>query len=78
MTQKEYREVIEKMRKDKKDNIQVVYGGRRFGTEGMVIKDYISKDKIREKIKELSKTQDFKVGLENYTIRILEELLEEN
>ena len=37
----------------------------------------ISKDEVREKIKELSKAQDFKVGLENYTIKILKELLEE-
>ena len=39
--------------------------------------DYISKDKIKEKIKELSKTQAYKVGLEEYTIKILNELLEE-
>ena len=38
---------------------------------------FISKDKIREKIKELSKTQAYKVGLEEYTIKILKELLEE-
>lgn len=40
-------------------------------------KDYISKDKIKDKIKELSKTQAYKVGLEEYTIKILQELLEE-
>ena len=39
--------------------------------------NYISKDKIKEKIKELSKTQAYKVGLEEYTIKILNELLEE-
>lgn len=39
--------------------------------------DYISKDEVREKIKELSKAQDFKVGLENYTIKILKELIGE-
>ena len=37
----------------------------------------ISKDEVREKIKELSKAQDFKVGLENYTIKILKELIGE-
>ena len=41
------------------------------------LNNYISKDKIRKKIEELSETQDFKVGLENYTIKILKELLEE-
>ena len=40
-------------------------------------KENISKDRIREKIKELSKTQAYKVGLEEYTIKILNELLEE-
>ena len=55
--------LIEKLQKeieerDKKDNIQVVYGGRRFGTEGMVVKDYISKDKIKEKLKELEKQKE--------------------
>ena len=50
--------------------------------EELIIQDYvqenfISKDKIREKIKEVSKTQAYKVGLEEYTIKILQELLEE-
>ena len=39
--------------------------------------NFVCKDKIREKIKELSKTQAYKVGLEEYTIKILNELLEE-
>ena len=47
-------------------------------TKMELINDFISKDKIREKIKELRKTQDFKVGLENYAIKILQELLKEN
>ena len=43
----------------------------------IVENDFIEKDRIREKIKELSKTQAYKVGLEEYTIKILKELLEE-
>ena len=39
---------VEELKKEKRDNLMVVYGGRRFGTEGMVVKDYIRKDKIRE------------------------------
>ncbi len=38
------------------------------------LEDYITKDKIREKIKELNKNRDMISG--GYTISILEELLE--
>lgn len=44
-------------------------------TEEHIKLNFISKDKIKDKIKELSKTQAFKVGLEEYTISILEDLL---
>lgn len=63
---------IEELKKDNIDNIQVIYGGRRFGTERMVLKDYISKDKIRE----LLKSKDIELtGVISY--RELEKLLEE-
>ena len=42
----------------------------------IVKRHYVSKDEIRDKIKELSKGTAYKVGLEDYTIRILNELLE--
>lgn len=68
--------LVEKQQKEierlKKDNIQVIYGGRRFGTEGMVVKDYISKDKIREKIKEIHNKGTFDAEI------VLTKLLEEN
>ena len=51
-------EVVLKALEDKKDNMQVIYGGRRFGTEGMVVKDYISKDKIKEKIEKYRKKSE--------------------
>ena len=78
---------IEKLKQNKKDNMQVIYGGRRFGTEGMVVKDYISKDKIREKIEHYNiELEHIKNGeeFENekpmyYWGKVaLEELLEEN
>ena len=46
-------EEIEKLKKI--NNIQVIYGGRRYNTEGIILKNYISKDKIREKIKKYDK-----------------------
>ena len=46
------------MRKDKIDNMQVVYGLRRIGAERMVVKDYISIDKIKEKLKELEEQKE--------------------
>ena len=49
---------IEELKQNKKDNIQVIYGGRRFGTEGMVVISYISKDKIKEKLKELEEQKE--------------------
>ena len=77
--------LIEKQQKEierlKKDNIQVIYGGRRFGTEGMVVKDYISKDKIREIIKELeNRYKNGKIKQQRYydAVILLDELLEEN
>jgi hypothetical protein len=74
---------IEELKQDKKDNIQVVYGGRRFGTEGMVLKDYISKDKIIEKknlyYKKLQENPQNVKDIQKYTfgILVLNELLEE-
>ena len=65
---------IEELKQNKKDNMQVVYGGRRFGTEGMVVKDYISKDKIEEKIEEARKIRWHTPKL---VIEYFEELLEE-
>ena len=46
------------MRKDEIDNTQVVYGFKRIGAERMVVKDYIAKDKIMEKIKELEEQKE--------------------
>ena len=79
-------EVVLKALEDKRHNMQVVYGGRRFGTEGMVVKDYISKDKIREKIKELEEKQNKKTitfycnsnDITRTVITNLNELLEED
>ena len=72
---------VEELKKEKRDNLMVVYGGRRFGTEGMIVKDYISKDKIREKIKEYDKWikegGDYTESLEAQRYA-LKELLEEN
>ena len=45
---------IEKLQKENeelkkpKDNIQVVYGSRNYGKTNSIVKEYISKDKIRE------------------------------
>ena len=80
LIEKQQKEIEER---DKKDNIQVVYGGRRFGTEGMVVKDYISKDRIREAIK----NREIELYADNpendfipydKVIDTLKELLEEN
>lgn len=66
-----YKDKIEQQQKEieelKKENFDTVYI--------QAIENY--KTKIREKIKELSKTQAYKVGLEEYTIKILNELLED-
>lgn len=80
---------IEELKKPK-DNIQVVYCGRSYGktfkAKNYITKEYISKDKIRDKIKELddlnskfsqrvinSKERYFTEMIQN----ILKELLEE-
>ena len=74
---------VEELKKEKRDNIRVVYGGRRCGTEGMVVKDYISKDRIREAIK----NREIELYADNpendfipydKVIDTLKELLEEN
>lgn len=84
-------EEIEELKQSNKNNIQVAYGGRRFGTEGMVVKDYISKDKIKEKLNQIHNEfsnilLDKKLSLEEQNLNahrydairnVLEELLEE-
>ena len=72
---------IEELKKPK-DNIQVVYGSRNYGKTNSIVKEYISKDKIREKIKDLQKdyNNDVFIGYEKITgeaIKKLKELLEE-
>lgn len=85
--------LIEKQSKEieelKEKNIQVAHGGRRFNTEGIILKDYISKEKIREKIEKLKKEGDYRDIYNptgrvhfmkeetDYKIEILQELLEE-
>lgn len=34
--------------KEKNNKLVVAYGGRRYGTEGIVLKEYISKDKVKK------------------------------
>ena len=79
---------VEELKKEKRDNIRVVYGGRRCGTEGMIAKDYISKDKIRKyfmhEIAFKKRLQREKQKIDKYnrgrfdTIEEILELLEEN
>lgn len=69
---------IEELKTDKKDNIQVIYGGRRCGTEEMVVKDYISKDKIRKLLKKYDKDIAWANADDHYYfIKYINELLEE-
>ncbi len=78
-----YKELAEQQNK----NIQVVYGGRRYNTEGIILKDYIPKSKVKEKIEELEKEHEkyngingleiSRNGLINAQIQKLQELLEE-
>lgn len=44
--------------KQPKDNIQVVHGGKNYGKTNSIVKEYISKDKIRKKLDELKSRND--------------------
>ena len=68
---KQLEKEIEELHKEINQRIKL-----KLENEKCAEKDFVYKGKIKEKIKELSKKQDFKVGLENYTIKILKELLE--
>ena len=46
-----YKELEEQQNK----NIRVAYGGRRYNTEGIILKDFVPKSKVKEKIEELEK-----------------------
>lgn len=66
-------------------NIQVVYGGRSYGktlkAKEFITKEYISKDKIREKIefyKRYGKIKNSEEYVMSVEINVLEELLEED
>ena len=74
---------LKKIKEIEDKNIQIAYGGRRYNTEGIVIKDYISKSKVKEKIEDLKDVIQYSanpLAIDNckYAIEILQELLEES
>ena len=81
---KEYKillNLIEKQQKEieKYKHTNIVVGRRQYGKTYEITKGYISKDKIREKIRELKNmTVGARTGIYAIQVDILEELLEEN
>lgn len=68
---------IEEYKKDKRDNMSVVYGGRRFGTEGMVVKDYISKDKIIKALGYQKDDEEYETMNEEKILSLISTLMSE-
>lgn len=60
--------------KDLKSNkdIQIVWGGRRYNTEGMILERYVSKDRIRELVHEMNKFEDEFISKEKVKDKIKE------
>lgn len=70
--------------KEKNSKITVVFGGRRYGTEAMILKDYVSKDKIKDKVEYIrfmvdddNKPYEIVKEVNLYLDLFLQELLEE-
>lgn len=71
---KKQQEDIKKLKEKNNNNVVVAYGGRRYGTQAMALKEYISKDKIRKILKKYEKCE-IEYGI--YFYKEIKELLEE-